>query len=288
MKEIFQRLRYARINSAIGRKLLGLYYKDGRIYRVPFGPLKGLRIRYERCVNFHAVLGVWDLYIFDILKRLIKTGIFYNGITACDIGANIGVYSLWFSRYLDKDSKIYSFEPAPYAAERLKDNISINGIANIEVVEAACSDHSGEVEFFVGYHHHTSSLDKKCAGGIQNETERINVKSTTVDDFFYGKETRQAPQVIKMDIEGGAVFALKGCDRCIKDKRPFILIESHMPEEDLAISRIIQEHDYRAFRFTDRQWVKNIKEVFPDTQGVWGTLLLCPAETRKNMERMVP
>jgi len=271
------------------RKFLSLYYKEEKICRIPFGPLRGLKIRYNKDITFHAVLGLLDLDTFEVLLRIMKTlGLLEDSISVCDVGANIGIYSLWFSRYLDRKSRIYAFEPAPYAAERLKDNILINGIINVEIVQAACSGSSGETEFFIGYNHYASSLDKKRAAGLGSEPERIKVKSTTLDDFFYGIESREAPQLIKIDIEGGAVFALKGCNRCIEEKRPLILIESHMPEEDLAISRAIQEHDYQAFRLTNRQWVENIKDAFPNPRGVWGTLLLCPAETRKNLERIFP
>ena len=44
-----------------------------------------------------------------------------------------------------------------------------------------------------------------------------------------------------MDIEGAGVFALKGCDQCLRIKRPIFLMESHTPEEDGAVGNLLRE-----------------------------------------------
>lgn len=285
MVNIFNDLKYARLNSRFIRKLLSLFYKKGRIYRIPFGPLKGLRMYYDRTINFHAVLGLWELQNFKLLWKLfIKGQMLRENMIVCDIGADIGVYSLWFSRYLRGNGLIYTFEPSPDIIPILRKNISVNNAINVIIIELACADKTGKLEFFIGLHHHTSSLYAKSTEREQHFREKILVDSTTLDDFFYGKEKKNGPDFIKMDIEGGGIFALKGCDRCIENKRPLFLIESHNPEEDAAISRILLHHNYEAYRINNSQWVKLKSEVFPIREGVWGTLFLCPAELRKEAQ----
>ncbi|MGH9172983.1 MAG: hypothetical protein ACRD1H_01430, partial [Vicinamibacterales bacterium] len=61
-------------------------------------------------------------------------------------------------------------------------------------------------------------------------------------------------------------------------------IESHTPDEDRAISRLITAHDYCAYRFTNRRIVTHPSETHPDPEGVWGTLLLYPREQRGRVE----
>ena len=101
---------------------------------------------------------------------------------------------------------------------------------------------------------------------------------TTLDSFFAGKTNRRAPAFIKFDIEGGGTDALPGCRQLFREARPFVLIESHMPEEDRAISNVLCEFNYYGYRLNNRKWVKKPDAIHPEEDGVWGTVLLVPAE----------
>jgi FkbM family methyltransferase len=285
---LIQDLRYARANSVLVRKVLSAYYREGRAYRIPFGPLRRMYLYYDRSINFHAMLGLWERYSFDVLSKVLpeKRRLGEN-IVVCDVGANIGLYSLWFHRYLSIDDKIYAFEPSPEVLDRLRANIGINDAANVVIVDRACADRDSTLEFYIGFHHHASSLHAAWASDGQRPARKHTVKATSLDSFFYGEESRQGPDLIKMDIEGGGTLALKGCDQCIQDKRPLFLIESHMPDEDRAIGELLVGHDYRAYRLDNRRWVRAMTEVYPSSDGVWGTLFLCPRETEPRLREIL-
>lgn len=285
---LLRKIWYAKWNSAFIRKMLGLYFKEGRIYTVFFGPLAGAKIGYDPSINFHAVLGLWELESFELLRKVFKIlKAERRGMVIADVGANIGSYSLWFSRQLPSHGTVYAFEPSPGVAVKLRKNMELNKITNVEVVEAACSDKAGQVTFFIAAHHHSSSLHQKWASGGQIVPQEITVSATTMDEFFCGQTPREGPDFIKMDIEGGGTFALKGCDRCVAAKRPLFLIESHMPAEDAAIRDMVLRHDYQAYRLDDRQWVKALTQTHPNPQGIWGTLFVCPSEMRSSLARVL-
>lgn len=61
MNSLTSRIRYFKWNSAWLRTLLGLYYKEGNEYRIPFGPLRGKRLVYRSDITFHTMLGIWEL-----------------------------------------------------------------------------------------------------------------------------------------------------------------------------------------------------------------------------------
>lgn len=279
-------IRHGRLNSGLARAVLGWYYREGHSYRVPIGPLRGMRLLYDRSINFHAMLGLWELETFDLLTKLLRASGSVGPQVVCDVGANIGVYTLFFARSLP-ECTVYAFEPAPEASQRLQENLSLNHIANAVWVPQACADALGEVDFYIGYHHHASSLHREWAAGRQAPTRAIKVPATTLDEFFYGSVQRDGPDFIKMDIEGGGTFALRGCDRCIEDKRPLFLIESHTPAEDRAISALILKHDYRAYRLDTHEWVSAPGEIYPIKQGIWGTLLLCPSEQQAAVQSQI-
>src|SRR5262249_7853955 len=105
------------------------------------------------------------------------------------------------------------------------------------------------------------------------------VPVVTLDSHF-GDQSAW-PELIKMDIEGGGTFALPGAAKCFGEKRPFLLVESHTPEEDAAISRVLTGNDYTAYRFNTRAWVADRGSTHPNPEGVWGTLFACPAEKKQ-------
>ena len=63
---------------------------------------------------------------------------------AMDIGANIGLHSIFLSKL---GAKVISFEPDPEHIAQLSYNIKINNAKNIELVEKAVSDEYGSAEF---------------------------------------------------------------------------------------------------------------------------------------------
>ena len=271
--------RYARFNSAIARAALSTYFRSGRSYRLLMGPLRGSRMRYDRSVNFHAILGLWDADILDLLDEIfVKGGLLPKGSVVADVGANIGYYSMWFSKVALENGQIYSFEPNAEIVPLLSENLALNGIDNVEIVDSACSDRVGQTEFFIAAHHHSSSLHGAWAGEDQGTARKITVPVTTLDAFFAPATGRPMPKFIKFDIEGGATHALPGCQRVLAESRPYVLIESHTVKEDQAISRVLTNFNYRAYRLNDRKWVENPEAVHPDKRGVWGTLLLIPEE----------
>ena len=285
LPEVLSRLKHAEFNSSLVRRTLSMYYREGRPYRLPFGPLRGTRLHYDRSVNFHVVLGLWESKSYAFLSRLLKEGrIITPGFTVADVGANLGYFSLWMARQIRPVcGKVYAFEPSPTIVPTFRKNLALNPGEPIELVEQACSDHVGTVEFFIGAHHHISSVDGAWASDGRNDSKKIVVKATTIDAFFDEATGRPAPDFIKVDIEGGGVYALKGIDRVVARKRPLIWMESHNPAEDRAISDFVHKNGYGAFRSRDDKEVTKLDETYPHPEGIFGTLLLYPKERRDQL-----
>jgi FkbM family methyltransferase len=190
-----------------------------------------------------------------------------------DVGANLGFYSLWFA---GRVNQVHAFEPAPEARAMLMENLAVNGTRNVSIVASACGDRQGAIDFFVADHHHRSSFDESWAG---DRATKISIPVTSLDQYFADLGNNW-PDFIKMDIEGGGTSALPGAARCLREKRPLLLIESHTPQEDGAISDVLRTYDYAAYRFETKAWVQNRETTHPDPLGVWGTMFLCPSEKK--------
>ena len=276
--QLFRRIRYLRFNSAFARGMLRLYYHPGKAYRMWFGPLRGSKLQYNHDINFHCILGLWDTETLQVLDRVfVESGLLPNDSVIADVGANIGYYTLWFSKIAARAGKIFAFEPNAGVMQVLRTNLDLNHVDNVMVVEAACGDSTGTMDFYVAAHHHCSSLHADWANS-DGRAQRTTVAVTTLDAFFDHEMGRVPPTFIKIDIEGGGTHALPGARRLFAENRPFCLIKSHTPEEDRAISNLLCNFDYRGYRLNDHQWVSSPENTHPDPTGVWGTLILTPAE----------
>src|SRR5258708_6184337 len=154
-------LKIARLefNSKLLQQFLANFYAERKFYRVLFGKLKGMRLWYKRDINYHAILGLWERDSIQTLTKLFnRYKLDEKEIVVADVGANIGYYSLFFSKFLHPDTRIFAFEPSVSIYDVLRKNITGNDIYNVKTLELACADKSGEVEFYVAQHHHQSSI----------------------------------------------------------------------------------------------------------------------------------
>src|SRR5688572_28677726 len=94
-------LRYARFNSVIARKILGLIYREQQVYPILWGPTRGMRVRFHPAMTYHAVLGIYEKESTETIAIIIKTlrGIYPHTLLAvADVGANLGIYTLLLAK----------------------------------------------------------------------------------------------------------------------------------------------------------------------------------------------
>jgi len=261
----------------IARRLL----RRGRYYPIAFGPLRGLRLQFNDHVTLGELLGLWERNNFRVISLLNVAGLLESSSNTVlfDIGANFGLYTLFFAKLLRGQGRIFAFEPADIPRQLLDANINANGITNVVSEPLAVAGETEETHLYVGQSYHTSSLRAERAGTPMAQLRTIQVASTTLDDYW----TRmQGPgekiALVKIDIEGAADAALPSCSLIAQTERCFFLIESHSPAEDAAIGEFARNGRYELYRTTNRKWVRNSFAVHPDADGVWGTLLLIPQE----------
>jgi FkbM family methyltransferase len=108
---------------------------------VPFGPFGPLTLPYRRMGAIDSI----DLFGLD---ELILFAFYWANRAryrrAVDIGANIGLHSIVMARC---GFAVRAFEPDPVHVGILRENLALNGVAAVELVEAAVSDRDGATEF---------------------------------------------------------------------------------------------------------------------------------------------
>jgi len=156
-----------------------------------------------------------------------------DGFTFLDIGAHIGVFSIGGARRVGRSGKVLAFEPAPVTLGSLRNHVRFNRLENsIEVVPAPVSDTEREISFYSFGESMSASVSRENVeilnpqrrSGEIRSTE-MRVRAVTLDGLLATRGVR--PDVIKIDIEGAELHALRGARRVLHECRPLILCEIH-------------------------------------------------------------
>jgi FkbM family methyltransferase len=140
-----------------------------------------------------------------------------------DLGANIGYYTLIFSKLVGPGGRVYAFEPDPTNFELLGRNVRTNKYENATLVQKAVSDTTGSVKLYLselssGDHRIYDSHDGRSA----SEVEVIRL-----DDYF--QDVSFKADFIKMDIQGAEHKALGGMMRLIERSGPVTVLTEFWP-----------------------------------------------------------
>lgn len=207
--------------------------------RIASGGLRGMRMLLDLQVEKDYWLGTYEPGLQMVIQDLVKPG-----MVAYDVGANIGYISLLFARAVGKTGRVFAFEALPENVERLKRNVALNAFSErVTVVSAALVYQAGPVEFLIGPSGGMGKV-QGSAGRQQFEyRQSITVTGISLDAFVY-RHGNPAPQIIKMDIEGGEVLALPGMCEVLAKERPLVLLELHGPEAAQVAWETLTSMDY--------------------------------------------
>lgn len=140
-----------------------------------------------------------------------------------DIGANVGVFSLYASRV--KGVKVYGFEPHPKNFEKFTNNVKVNNIDNIDCFNNALGLENEDrvmIEGNIPGGHKVSKRDSK----EEFSKEMLTVQSITLDSFLKKMNISQI-DFLKLDCEGaeGEIITSLGVEGLKKIKK--VAIEFH-------------------------------------------------------------
>lgn len=202
---------------------------DGSVIQIQSGPLAGIKLVVTEHISHAHISGTYELETQRAIDRLIS-----SGFVCYDLGASIGYLSLLMAR---KTKQVYSFEPAPHAAEQLRKHAAANGLNNISIVSSPVSDSERIVEFALTDNAYGSSIV-----GSPSKWPTLKLTTITLDAFA---TTHPLPNFIKMDVEGEEGRVLQGARTILREKQPLICCELHSEEAAREVQEILTEYGYR-------------------------------------------
>ncbi len=154
-------------------------------------------------------------YISNKLKNIHSPILF-------DIGANIGLHSVAWSKDINNNGKIFAFEPSKNTRKILVKNIEANNKKDIiSVIPKAVSNECGTSTFFDSKDNAYSSLKDTKRKPINDEYE---IETITLDQFI--KENLiEKIDIMKIDVEGFETEVIEGSRESLILLKPDIFVE---------------------------------------------------------------
>lgn len=170
-----------------------------------------------------------------------------------DVGANVGLVAL----HAAKICRTVAFEPDPSFKKRLELNRALNPDRTFDIEPVAISESDGTVELF------TDGADGNSPSLVhqRGESGSVSVSARTLDSLIAeGKLPR--PTVVKMDIEGAEILALRGGRHLLSgpDRPRLLFIEVHngflsgFGSSSADVFSLLSEYGYTKETYRAERW----------------------------------
>lgn len=178
--------------------------------------------------------------VLSMLQRLVRPG-----DRVIDAGGHIGYFSVFFARLVGPGGAVHVFEPSPNNLPYLRQNTHL--LANTVIHTQAVSSHAGrEVLFMDDLTGQNSSLGSVYYG-LQANAEKAHTKvlisEAEVEVIRLDDLSIDRVDVIKIDIEGGELNALRGAQRMLSQEHPLLMVEISAARSD--VSDLLRSHGYQ-------------------------------------------
>jgi FkbM family methyltransferase len=158
---------------------------------------------------------LWRATNFAVLEPetlgWLTAGLEHGGLLV-DVGANIGIFSLWAAAFAPS-ATVIAVEPEPQNFARLSENVALNGLTNVTAYPLALGDREGLARF--------SSRDPipgaAAPFALSESSAAIHVSGCVVQtlDWLIENVGAGPPSQIKIDVDGDQLAVLRGASRTL-------------------------------------------------------------------------
>ncbi len=212
-----------------------------------------------------AVLGERDPNVMRFLRRWVRPG-----FVACDIGANIGTYTVPIARLVGPSGHVVSFEPNRPTYACLRQNIRQNRLANVTLLRAAAGPESGTAGLVVTADNF-GEVHLAPPGGVA--TARVAV--TTVDAEVARLRLHRV-DFIKIDVEGFELAALRGATRTLDNNVNLVvqteIVSAHSARYGFEVADLVaffSAHGYAPYTCDPSGQMHPVATAAPESEVDW-------------------
>ena len=158
-----------------------------------------------------------DYHELSTIKKLSSK----NKILFIDCGCNYGFYS-FYTASLSKKNEIISIDASKNTINEFIKNFNLNNFKNINFFNNAVSNSNGEI---ISFNESTNDWESSQTHNNFELNLESKVKTITIDSLLKVHDLYNYLVIIKLDIEGNEVNAIKGALQSIENSDPLIIIE---------------------------------------------------------------
>jgi FkbM family methyltransferase len=206
------------IRNIVKKLIIFFYGKDKKERTILRGVCKGYKINASIIDSFSIIFGKNEEHLRSIIKKYVK-----ENESVIEIGSNIGSFTMAFSKTVGPKGRVFAFEAIPETAQNLSLNLKINNIQNVTLFNKAASDKAELLTFRIPDHGKNHSMASSQWHKNDDSVQIINVEAVAIDDV--DEISMYKPSFVKIDVEGGEAFVLRGMSKLIKECRPVIFVE---------------------------------------------------------------
>jgi len=160
-----------------------------------------------------------------------------------DCGSNIGVSMLYF-KHVYPGARIIGFEPDPAIFPCLQKNVRDNGLADVELIQAALTPSPGVLTFY------SDGLSGSCLGqnlpkDLPEGWVKYDVPCVRLRDYI-----TEPVDFLKMNIEGAEWEALADCDERLEAVRQMVIEYHHWKGLPRTLHQILELLHRRGFTYS--------------------------------------
>ena len=239
-------------------KLIDTYFK--RTYLLNWIPVKSVLVKIDGAIlSLPMILDYiilvkpdWEEKEREFMTQLNLNNNNNNNAIVMDIGANIGIYTILLSHIYPK-AKIIAIEASPTIFEMLRSNCKLNNLvfsgSNVLLINKAISDKDDITTEFYEKHSMSTMLKEfltNLSSTILTNQDELNkrvIRTITIDNLV---ETININEIslLKIDVEGAEVLALKGAIKTLTQKKiKNMIIEYHSLENYNYIVKLLEEEE---------------------------------------------
>lgn len=163
------------------------------------------------------------------------------GMCVVDVGANIGLNSIYAARRVGEEGRVIAIEPDPANCLRVRENLGENMLPQIELIEAACGSSSGGS---VVVHSNAEDSSRSYVSEALQDSGGREVPVVAIDDLVADREITEI-HYLKIDVEGFEEQVLLGALSVLKRHQVHVLhVEldhALLERENSSISDIVAQ-----------------------------------------------
>ena len=209
----------------------------------------------EQTMGFRCRSAIEENSVASLLTKEAGTirwlkGSLSPGDIFLDVGANIGIYSIYAAHLVGDRGRVYAVEPHTVNFAALLQNIQLNGLLNVCIpMSSALSDEPAYLPFYYASLTPGSSMSQlgQSMRGDETDLSRrvVETKSATSLDLLVHDQVIEAPTHIKIDVDGTEAMVVRGMGRLLSSADgPRTVQVEVQPDTNAAVVELMDECGY--------------------------------------------